>query len=239
MLSQGAAEQASSIEELSASIAEIASQIKHNAENAKSARDKSDYAIKELENSTIQMNHLNTAMENIKQKSSEISKIMKIIDDIAFQTNILALNAAVEAARAGAAGKGFAVVADEVRNLAVKSAEAAKQTTSLIEETINAVETGANIVFQTAASLDNSSKVTKDSIELINSIADASGEQAVAITQINSGIEQISSVIQTNAATSQESAAVCQELSGQSNLLKEIVSEFSLKEDNRYSQISI
>ncbi len=232
-LSQGATEQASAIEELSASIADVTEQIRKNAENAKSAHDKANFAEKEIHSSNEQMRELMTAMEKISFKSSEISKIIKIIDDIAFQTNILALNAAVEAARAGAAGKGFAVVADEVRNLAGKSAEAAKNTAILIEETIGAVASGSQITSITATSLDKSSNATKDAVVLIDEIAQASQEQATAIIQINQGIEQISSVVQTNAATAEESAAASEELSGQANILQELIGEFKLGEQQR------
>ncbi len=230
-LSQGATEQASSIEELSASISEITDQIKQNAENAKNAYDKSAFAGKELQSSNGQMKSMVAAMDQITVKSAEISKIIKVIDDIAFQTNILALNAAVEAARAGAAGKGFAVVADEVRNLAGKSAEAAKNTTGLIEETIAAVKNGTKIADVTAKSLEESARETSEAITLINKIAQASDEQAQAIVQINQGVDQISGVVQTNAATAEESAAASQELSGQSHLLKELLARFTLKDD--------
>lgn len=231
-LSQGATEQASAIEELSASITEVTEQIRQTAENAKIARDKSNFAGNELHLSVEQMKHMISAMQQINLKSNEISKIIKIIDDIAFQTNILALNAAVEAARAGAAGKGFAVVADEVRSLAAKSAEAAKNTTVLIEETINAVENGTKIVDTTAISLDKSAKDALEAIDLIDKISLASQEQASAVVQINQGIEQISSVVQTNAATAEESAAASEELSSQSNMLKDLISKFKLKEND-------
>ncbi|NCC15784.1 MAG: methyl-accepting chemotaxis protein [Clostridia bacterium] len=220
-LSQGATEQASSIEELSSAIAEVADQIKKNASNTATAQDKAEFAGKEMDVSNGQMAEMMAAMEQISSKSFEISKIIKIIEDIAFQTNILALNAAIEAARAGAAGKGFAVVADEVRNLAGKSAEAAKNTTALIEHSIGAVKNGSQIAESTANSLDISAVATKEAITLIEQIARASQEQATAIIQINQGIEQISSVVQTNAAASEE-------LSGQSNILKELISEFNV-----------
>jgi Methyl-accepting chemotaxis protein len=229
-LSQGATEQASSIEELSASITEITEQIRKNAENAKSVHDKANFAEREMFSSNDQMREMMIAMGQINFKSSEISKIIKIIDDIAFQTNILALNAAVEAARAGVAGKGFAVVADEVRNLAGKSAEAAKHTTILIEETISAVENGSQITSKTATSLDKSANATKEVVALIDDISKASQEQATAIIQINQGIEQISSVVQTNAATAEESAAASEELSGQANILQELIAKFELIE---------
>ncbi len=229
-LSQGATEQASSIEELSSAIAEVAEQIKKNATNTTVAQEKAEFAGKEMTVSNGQMTEMTAAMNQISMMSTEISKIIKIIDDIAFQTNILALNAAVEAARAGTAGKGFAVVADEVRNLAGKSAEAAKNTTILIEQTINAVKNGSQIAEKTADSLSISANVTKDAIALIEQIAQASQDQATAIIQINQGIEQISSVVQTNAATAEESAAASEELSGQSTILNDLVSEFKLND---------
>lgn len=229
-LSQGATEQASSIEELSASIAEVTEQIKRNAENSKSAREKAAFAGKEIDSSNEHMNEMIEAMEQIAAKSSEISKIIKIIDDIAFQTNILALNAAVEAARAGAAGKGFAVVADEVGSLAGKSAQAVKNTTVLIEESIKAVTNGTEIADKTAAALTKSVQVTMEAVSLIDEIALASQEQATAIVQINQGLEQISDVVQTNAATAQESAAASEELSGQADILNELIAKFDLKE---------
>lgn len=231
-LSQGATEQASAIQELSASLEEVTAQIRQNAENAKQAHGKADFAGKELRESNDKMHETVAAMEQIAVKSVEISKIIKVIDDIAFQTNILALNAAVEAARAGEAGKGFAVVADEVRNLAGKSAEAAKNTTILIEETIAAVKNGSSLSTATAKSLEQSAQETQDAIALIDRIALATQEQATAIVQINQGVEQISSVVQTNAATAEQSAAASEELSSQSNLLEELIARFKLRDDN-------
>ena len=229
-LSQGATEQASSIEELSASITEITDQINKNAENAKQANDSAEHAGREIMNSNEQMRSMVEAMDEITVKSSEISKIIKVIDDIAFQTNILALNAAVEAARAGEAGKGFAVVADEVRNLASKSAEAAKGTTALIEESIAAVQSGSEIARRTAEMLDESANVTRQAVSLIEKITEASIMQAESAAQINVGVEQISSVVQTNSATAEESAAASEELSGQAELLKSLVGKFRLRE---------
>ena len=227
-LSQGAAEQASSIEELSASIAEVTEQIKENAENASLARDKAEENGIELMQSNAQMKDMMDAMQQISSKASEISKIIKIVDDIAFQTNILALNAAVEAARAGNAGKGFAVVADEVRNLAAKSAEAAKSTATLIEETIETVNSGFTIADKAALSLSKSAEVATSAVAVVDSIATASREQAEAIMQINQGIEQIAAVVQTNSATAEESAAASEELSGQAEMLKQLISRFNL-----------
>ena len=230
-LSQGATEQASSIEELSATVNDISEHIKKTAENTRLANTEAQNAGKEVSHSDKQMQQMKAAMENINQKSGEISKIIKTIDDIAFQTNILALNAAIEAARAGVAGKGFAVVADEVGNLAQKSANAAKDTTMLIEETLQAVEQGTVLADSTAESLQRvvtgAGKVT----DLVNQIAEASVEQSRAVEQVSVGIDQISSVVQSNTATAEESAAASEELSGQANILSDLVRRFQLKED--------
>ena len=230
-LSQGATEQASSIEELSATVNDISEHIKRTAENTRLANTEAQNAGKEVSHSDKQMQQMKAAMENINQKSGEISKIIKTIDDIAFQTNILALNAAIEAARAGVAGKGFAVVADEVGNLAQKSANAAKDTTMLIEETLQAVEQGTVLADSTAESLQRVVTGTGKVTELVNQIAEASVEQSRAVEQVSTGIDQISSVVQSNTATAEESAAASEELSGQANILNELVGRFQLKED--------
>ncbi|MFR1809325.1 MAG: methyl-accepting chemotaxis protein, partial [Pygmaiobacter massiliensis] len=161
--------------------------------------------------------------------STEIGKIIKNIDDIAFQTNILALNAAVEAARAGAAGKGFAVVADEVRNLAGKSAESAKSTALLIDNALRAISNGTAIVSEAAKSLEEVVADSKRSVQAIEEIADSADKQALSITQINQGIEQISAVVQTNSATAEESAAASEELSSQAQMFKDLIGRFTLK----------
>ncbi|WP_352400693.1 methyl-accepting chemotaxis protein [Anaerotignum sp.] len=228
-LAQGATEQASSVEELSATIAEISHQIKRNAENTQLAHTQSISAGNEVKDSNNQMQDMIVAMSNINEKSNEIGKIVKTIEDIAFQTNILALNAAIEAARAGSAGKGFAVVADEVRNLAQKSAEAAKNTTMLIEETVQAVNLGTSIAQSTALSMQNVVTNSNKVIDLIQEIAMASNEQAAAVLQVTTGIDQISCVVQTNSATAEESAAASEELSGQAQMLQEHIGQFKLK----------
>lgn len=231
-LSQGATEQAASVQELAATITEISNHIQRNAENAKIANHQAIETEKELEQGKQQMVSMTEAMNQIDQSSSEIGKIIKTIEDIAFQTNILALNAAVEAARAGAAGKGFAVVADEVRNLASKSAVASKNTSDLIEATISAVQRGTSIAKETAESLDSIVVSSEKSAGLITEISKASQEQAYSVSQVTQGIDQISSVVQTNSATAEESAATSEELSSQAQLLKNLISRFKLSDNN-------
>lgn len=230
-LSQGATEQASSVEELAATINEISEQVRMTADNAKEAKNQVEDAGRELSRSNESMEEMMQAMQEISSKSSEIGKIIKTIEDIAFQTNILALNAAVEAARAGEAGKGFAVVADEVRNLASKSAEAAKNTTLLIEGSIAAVEDGTRIAEQTASAIYATVESTKRAVDTVEKITDAAEHQAESVAEVTQGVDQISSVVQTNSATAEESAAASEELSGQSQILKGLVSRFQLRED--------
>ena len=230
-LSQGATEQASSVEELAATINDISDQVRMTADNAKEAKSQVEDAGRELSRSNESMEEMMQAMQEISSKSSEIGKIIKTIEDIAFQTNILALNAAVEAARAGEAGKGFAVVADEVRNLASKSAEAAKNTTLLIEGSIAAVEDGTRIAEQTASAIYATVESTKRAVDTVEKITDAAEQQAESVAEVTQGVDQISSVVQTNSATAEESAAASEELSGQSQILKGLVSRFQLRED--------
>lgn len=228
-LSQGATEQASSVEELAATINDISGQIQNTAEHAVAASCQTAKAGQEVTLCNEQMQEMIESMSEISFKSSEINKIIKTIEDIAFQTNILALNAAVEAARAGEAGKGFAVVADEVRNLAGKSAQASKNTSALIADSFEAVEKGARIANETAQSLYKVVMDTQSVAETVDKISQAASSQASSIAQITLGIDQISSVVQTNSATAEESAAASEELSGQAQMLKGLVSQFRLK----------
>ena len=228
-LSQGATEQASAVQELAATISVISSKVNQNAENAQQVNEMAGNVSAEMNVSNEKMHQMIQAMSDISSSSGEIGKIIKTIEDIAFQTNILALNAAVEAARAGAAGKGFAVVADEVRNLATKSAEASKNISALIENSLKVVENGTQITDDTASSLLQAVTGVNEMTDIIRQISDASRDQADSISQITTGIDQISSVVQTNSATAEESAAASEELSSQSQIMNRLVERFKLK----------
>ncbi|BAL00168.1 methyl-accepting chemotaxis protein [Oscillibacter valericigenes Sjm18-20] len=230
-LSQGATEQASSVEELAATISEVSGQIGETSKNAEEARHKVDETGVMMEQCDRQMKEMVAAMGEISENSQQIGRIIKTIEDIAFQTNILALNAAVEAARAGEAGKGFAVVADEVRNLAGKSAAASKDTAALIEAAVQSVTKGAGIANTTATTLDAVAENSRATAEMVEKIAEAARQQASSITQISLGIDQISSVVQTNSATSEESAASSEEMSAQAQTLKDLVGQFKLNRE--------
>lgn len=227
-LADGTTRQASAIEEISATIAEVSAQIADTARNASQAGQLSQQTQNKVNEQDTEIQNMVSAMNEINATSQEIEKIIKTIEDIAFQTNILALNAAVEAARAGDAGKGFAVVADEVRNLSGKSDEAAKSTSALIHAAIEAVDKGSRLALATAESMKDVKEMSAQTAGLITQIASASAEQNESINQITAGIEQISQVIQTNSATAEQTAASCEELSGQSKLLKDQVARFRL-----------
>lgn len=229
-MAQGATEQASAVEELAATIADINSKVKIASENAETANRFTQEAEMGVTQSNNYMKELMSAMNDIQATSNEINKIIKSIDDIAFQTNILALNAAVEAARAGAAGKGFAVVADEVRNLAAKSAEAAKSTTTLIENSMNAVQIGMQHARATSEAIIGVAEKSAITAEKMQEISTATAEQSAAIAQLSAGIDQIASVTQTNSATAEETAAASEELSGQARLMNELTMQFHMDE---------
>jgi methyl-accepting chemotaxis protein len=228
-LAEGSTEQAATVEELSASIQDVAEKTKLNAKRALDASHMSETVKDNAEKGAEQMSHMTDAVTEINQASQDISKVIKVIDDIAFQTNILALNAAVEAARAGEAGKGFAVVADEVRNLASKSAAAAKETGALIENSMKKAELGSTIAANTAASLAEIVDGINKSTDLITEIAGSSEQQSIAISQINDGITQVSEVVQKNSATAEECAASAEELNAQASVLADNVAKFQLK----------
>ena len=227
-LADGTTRQAAAIQQISATIADVSSKVSLTAQNAAKAGEISRQTESEVNLQDSSIRNMVAAMSEISSTSKEIEKIIKAIEDISFQTNILALNAAVEAARAGDAGKGFAVVADEVRNLANKSAEAAKSTTTLITASIDAVNKGSKIASETAESMKKVKDKTAETADLIEKIALARAEQNDAIGQITTGIEQISQVVQMNSATAEETAASCEELNGQSRMLKDQVSRFKI-----------
>ncbi|MCL1806757.1 MAG: methyl-accepting chemotaxis protein [Oscillospiraceae bacterium] len=231
-LAQGATQQASAIEELSSSITEIAQKTRDNADMANRAAALANDIKSKAETGSRQMDEMMDAVRDINQASQGIGKVMKAIDDIAFQTNILALNAAVEAARAGQHGKGFAVVAEEVRNLAGKSSEAAKETGAMIADSIEKAELGTRIAEETAGSLTEIVAGINESSQIVGNIAVSSEEQSAGIAQINSGIDQVAKVVQQNSATAEQSAAASEEMSGESAVLEDLVSQFRLKGSN-------
>ena len=228
-VAQGAAEQATAVEELSATVAQILTQTQENSQNAQKTLDLVNQAGAEMQDTVEYMKDLKGTMTGISASSEKISQVIKVIEDIAFQTNILALNAAVEAARAGQHGKGFAVVADEVRNLASKSAEAAKETTALIQTSVEYVRKGNEMVNKTGQSIEQVAHTAQQAQGSILAINEASQHQEGAIAQVNAGIEQISQVVQTNSATAEENAAVSKEISGQTQILKQLVEHFRIR----------
>ncbi len=234
-IAQGASTQAASLQEISSSMEEIGTQIHQNAENATQANKLATSACQQAQEGNDHMDRMLAAMEEINASSENISKIIKTIDEIAFQTNLLALNAAVEAARAGAHGKGFAVVASEVRDLAQRSAKAARETTSMIEDSIEKVQAGASIAGGTASFLkaivNSSTKVTN----LVSEIASASNEQANSVNEINKGLTLLNQVTQENAKNSEETASISTALSNQSQRLKDLVSQFKLQQQTTES----
>ena len=236
-LAQGSTQQASAIEQVTASMAEIAERTKHNAEEANEANRSVHSMREEAMAGDHHMKEMIAAMTEINVASENISKIIKVIDDIAFQTNILALNAAVEAARAGVHGKGFAVVAEEVRNLAGKSASAASETAELIEDSIKKVEHGSNLAEQTASSLTEIIKTVDNIVSLIDSIAVASSDQATAVSKIDQAISQVSQVVQTNSATSEQCAAASEVLSNQALSLRTMIGRYKLKSTGSYGMV--
>lgn len=229
-LAQGATEQASSIEELSSAIVEISNKVTSNSAHVDKVSVHMGNTMGHVNASNDQMSQMLAAMEDIDHSSSEIAKIIKTVEEIAFQTNILALNAAVEAARAGDAGRGFAVVADEVRNLAGKSAEAAEQTTRLIQNSMGKVANGTTIAHSTAEALEKATREIEQVNGTVQKIKQDSDEQATSVAEISLGIEQVSGVVQNNSATAEESAAASEELTAQANALKQEVGHFRLRE---------
>ena len=227
-LAAGSTQQAASVEELSASVEKMAEQANGNLSHVKISAVATDEAGKGVKTGNEHMKQLTEAMSDIAVSSSQIASIIKVIEDIGFQTNILALNAAIEAARAGSAGKGFAVVADEVRTLAAKSAEAAKQTSQLIQSSVNAVTKGTEMTAKTANILQDVGIKASNVIENFNNIERATAEQAKAIEEVRIGLSQVSAVVQTNAATAEENSATSEEMSAQADTLRKEVDKFKL-----------
>ena len=230
-LAQGSTEQASAIEQITASMEDISDKVSDNADDVSRA----DVLIHDMEDGTNQgmqqMKDLSAAMEQISQSSNSISKVIKVIDDIAFQTNILALNATVEAARAGVHGKGFAVVAEEVRNLAEKSAQAAHETAELIQSSMEKVNEGSRTTGEVKSAISMTKDAVAQMVGIVDKISQASSEQATAVAQVKQAITQVSQVVQTNSATSEECASASEELSNQAQALRNMISRFRLKSD--------
>ncbi len=228
ILAEGSIDQTEGVEKLSSTIKEISEQVQANSQNAKEANELAVSSGEVTQVTLEEMKNMQSAMQEIVNTSQDIAKIVKVIDDIAFQTNILALNAAVEAARAGTAGKGFAVVADEVRNLAQKSAAAAKDTTKLIDYAVETVDGGVKIANKANTSFEDLAQKVQNLVTIINEISDSSDMQAKSVINTTDDIERITTVVQTNSATSQESAAASQELSSQATTLRNVVRRFKL-----------
>jgi len=233
-LAQGSTQQAASVEQLASSINEISKQTQETNDKAGRAASLAESIKSSAEKGSIKMGEMMTAVQDINQASQNIDKVIHAIDEIAFQTNILALNAAVEAARAGQHGKGFAVVAEEVRNLAGKSAEAAQNTSGLIADSMKKAELGSHIAKDTAVSLEEIVSGINESTEIVKEIAHSSEQQLMGIKQINIGVEQVAQVVQANSATSEQSAASSEEMSGQANMLEEMVAQFKLRGDAKH-----
>ncbi len=228
-LSQGAADQASAVSEISTNISHVSEQIMKNADNANRANDISATTRNDAEEGNRQMMEMVTAMDEISQASKGIANIIKVIEDIAFQTNILALNAAVEAARAGELGKGFSVVAEEVRNLASRSAKAANETTSLISDSLSKVDRGTQIANQTAKALQKIVRGVGDTVEIMGNISSQSAVQAREISQINIGIGQISTVTKNTTDSAKQSALASEQMANRATVLKRMVSQFNIR----------
>ncbi len=238
-LSQGSTQQASAIEQFNASLEDIAGKTNQNAKYAAQANQLSETTKQKADHGNTRMNAMLTAMAEIDDASSNISKIIKVIDDIAFQTNILALNAAVEAARAGQHGKGFAVVAEEVRNLAARSANAAKETTAMIETSIKKTAAGSAVAQDTATALVEIMRLVQEAAALMNNISESSSEQAAGIEQLRIGLDQITQVVQSNSSSAIESSAASEKLLNQAEMLKEQVAYFKIRSGYAESTVSL